>query len=91
MPVCNSSLDKLVKNVSDNDFKYWVEEFGSENLELFKQKCNYLYEYMASFKRFSETKLPAKKSFYRSLKNGTTDDNDKKLDGYISHEEYSTC
>ena len=36
-------------------------------------------------------KPPAKKCFYRSLKNGTTDDNGKKLDGYISHEEYLMC
>ena len=30
----NSSLDKLVKHLSDKDFKYLIEEFGSENLEL---------------------------------------------------------
>ena len=29
----NSSLDKLVKNLSDKDFKYLVEGFGPENLE----------------------------------------------------------
>ena len=34
----NSSLDKLVKNLSDEDFKYSAEEFGSENLELLKKK-----------------------------------------------------
>ena len=34
----NSSLDKLVKNLSDENFKYLVEEFGSEKLELLKQK-----------------------------------------------------
>ena len=34
----NSSVDKLVKNLSDKDFKYLIEEFGSENLELLKQK-----------------------------------------------------
>ena len=27
----NSSLDKLVKNLLDEDFKYLVEEFDSEN------------------------------------------------------------
>ena len=32
----NSSLDKLVKNLSDKDFKYLIEEFGSKNLELLK-------------------------------------------------------
>ena len=40
----NSSLDKLVKNLSDEYFKYLVEAFGSENLELLKQKDAYPYE-----------------------------------------------
>ena len=34
----NSSLEKLVKNLSDHDFKCLSEEFGSKNLELLKQK-----------------------------------------------------
>ena len=54
MQFMNSSLDKLVKNLSDEDFKYLVEEFGSENLELLKQKDAYPYEYMNSFERFNE-------------------------------------
>ena len=33
----NSSIDKLVKNLSDEGFKYLLEEFGSKNLELLKQ------------------------------------------------------
>ena len=37
MQFMNSSLDKLVKNLSNDDFKYLVEEFSSENLELLKQ------------------------------------------------------
>ena len=36
MQVMNSSLDKLVKNLSDEDFNYLLEEFGSENLGLLK-------------------------------------------------------
>ena len=56
MQFMNSSLDKLVKNLSDEDFKYLVEEFGSENLELLKQKGAYPYEYMNSFERFNERK-----------------------------------
>ena len=36
MQFMNSSLDKLIKNLSDEDFKYLVEEFDSENLELLK-------------------------------------------------------
>ena len=42
----NSSLEKLVKNVSDNDFKYLTKEFGSKNLELLKLKHVYPYEYL---------------------------------------------
>ena len=59
----NSSLDKLVKNLSDKDTKYLIEEFGSEYLELLKQKGAYPYEYMNSFERFNEEKLPAKNIF----------------------------
>ena len=49
------------------------------------------YEYMNSFKRFSEKNLPDKKYFYRSLKDGTTDDNGEKLKGYVSDKEYLSC
>ena len=63
MQFMNSSLEKLVKNLSDNDFKYLTEEFGSKNLELLKQKDAYPYEYMDSFKRFGEEKLPDKNIF----------------------------
>ena len=56
MQFVNSSLDKLVKNLPDEDFKYLVEELGSENLELLKQKDAYPYEYMNSFERFNEEK-----------------------------------
>ena len=45
MQFMNSSLDKLVKNLSDKDFKYFIEEFDSEYLELLKQKCVYPYKY----------------------------------------------
>ena len=38
MQFMNFSLDKLVKNLSDEDFKYLVKEFGSENLKILKQK-----------------------------------------------------
>ena len=41
MQFMNSSLDKLVNNLSDEVFKYLVEEFGSENLVLLKQKDAY--------------------------------------------------
>ena len=63
MHFMNSSLDKLVKNLSDKDFKYLIEKFGSKNLKLLKQNGIYPYEYMNSFERFNEEKLLAKKYF----------------------------
>ena len=87
----NSSLEKIVKNLSDHDFKYLTKEFGSINLELLKQKGGYPYEYIDSFKRFSEEKLPDKKSFYRSVKDGTTGDNGKRLDDHIRNKDYLMC
>ena len=51
MQFMNSSLDKLVKNLSDADFKYLVEKSSSKNLELLKQKFAYPYDYMNSFER----------------------------------------
>ena len=57
MQLMNSSLHKLVKNLSDKGFKYIVEEFGSKNLELLKQKDAYPYEYMSSFERLNEKRI----------------------------------
>ena len=87
----NSRLDKLVKNLSDNDFKYLNEDNGSKNLEYLKQKGACPYEYMDNFERFNEEKLPDKECFYRSVKDGKTGENGKKLYGHKSHEEYLTC
>ena len=38
MQLMNSSLDALVKNLSDNDFKHLSQEFTGEYLKLVKQK-----------------------------------------------------
>ena len=46
---------------------------------------------MNSFKRFSEEKLPDKVYFYSSVKDGTTGDNGKTLNGHISDKDYLTC
>ena len=73
----NSSLDSLVKNLMDEDFKYLSEESSGEFLRLVNQKCVYPYEYMNSFKKFSEDKLPDKCVFFSSLKNECI--NEKKL------------
>ena len=53
MQFMNSSLDALVKNLSDNDFKHLSQEFRGEILKLVKQKEVYPCEYMDSFNTFS--------------------------------------
>ena len=77
MQFMNSSQDSLVKNLSDNDFKYLSGEFSGEFLKLVKKKGVYSYEYMDSFKKFSENKLPNRCNFFSSLK-----------DKYISKKDY---
>ena len=46
-----------------------------------KQKGDYPCEYMNSFERFNEEKLPAKKYFYSSTKDGKFGDDGKISDG----------
>ena len=64
----NSRLDALVKNLSYNDFEYLSQELIGDLLELVRQKGVYPYEYMNSFKKFSEDKLPGNYEFFSSLK-----------------------
>ena len=84
MQFMNSSLDKLVKNLVDKDFKYLVKEFGSENLKTLKQKGAYPYEYMNSFKR-----LCARKYFYSSTKDKKIIEDGKISDGHVSIKDYT--
>ena len=87
----NSSLDKIVKNLVDKDFKYLVEEFSCENLKILKQNGAYPYEYMNSFKRFNEDKLCARKYFYSSKKDKNISEDGKISDGHLSIEDYMIC
>ena len=86
----NSITAKLIKNLSDDDFKYLIEEFCLKNLELLKQKDPYPYEYIDSFKRFNQEKFLDKECFYSSAEDETTSDNGEKLGGHISNEDYLT-
>ena len=91
MQFMNSSLDKLVKNLSHEEFKYLVDEFGSENLEILKEKGAYPHEYMNSFKRFNEENLPARKYLFSSTIKGKIDNDDKISDGHVSIKDYLMC
>ena len=77
--------------MSDEDFKYLVEEFGSKNLELLKQKSAYPYEHMGSFEKFNEEKLPVRKCFFSSTKKGKIDNDGKTSNGHINFKDYLTC
>ena len=74
----SASLDTLVQNLltaCDDTFDKFVhtKKFMSVD-KLFFQKQVYCYEYMNSFERFQETKLPPKECFFSRLSNeGITD------------------
>ena len=46
---------------------------------------------MNSFKKFNEEKLPARKYFFSSIKNGKICDDGNISDGHISVKDYLTC
>ena len=68
MQYMNSSLGTLVKNLSDNDFKFWSQEFIGGFPKLVKPKDVHPYEYMDSFKTFFNDKLSGKGECFSSLK-----------------------
>ena len=77
MQFTNSSLDSLVKNLSDNDFGCLSEEFSSDLLKLSKEKGVYPYGYMNSIEKFSEDKLTDDKcKIFSSLKDTCSTEND---------------
>ena len=63
----SSSLDKLVINLPKEAFKYTSEEFTGKKLSLMSQKGKYSYDFMDSFKKFDQTKLPTKELLYSIL------------------------
>ena len=69
-----SSLDKLVKG--SDEFPIIEKLMPEENKrQLLLKKAIYPYEYMDSFERFDETKLPEKEKFFSSLSGkGITDE-----------------
>ena len=48
----SSSLDSLVKNLSEDDFNYLYQEFDNNALDLVEQTGFYPYEYMSDFEKF---------------------------------------
>ena len=75
MLLMNSSLDKLVKNLGDDDSKYLSEVFSGEKIELVKKKGIDPYEYFNSLKKFKENTLPDIDTYFSSLKDCCVSEN----------------
>ena len=64
----SSSLDSLVNNFAKGGHMCWgFEEYSDEQHKLLIRKGIYPYEYMDSWNRFNETRLPSKDAFYSNL------------------------
>ena len=62
----NALLDILVKKLSKDNFKYLIQEFDNNALDLVRQKRFYPYEYVSDFKKFKE-ELRSKEKFCSSF------------------------
>ena len=60
-------LDVLANNLADDESRYLRESCTSNHFGLLRRKGVYLYDYMDSFDRFDETKLPSQDAFFSKL------------------------
>ena len=71
----SQSLDSLVKTLEVAEFKYVWEAFPiAHEFERIKRKGVYPYEYMDSFARFDESRLPSQDAFYSKLSDSPCSD-----------------
>ena len=63
----SSSLEKLVKILGKNYFKYLSQELDSKVLDLVKQKGLHPYEYISGFESLKRKIATRKENFYSSL------------------------
>ena len=73
----SSSLEKLASNLSDEGFIYTKKYFAYPvQFGLMKKKGVYPYDYMDSFSKFNDTKLPKREEFYSLLTDENISEND---------------
>ena len=72
----SASLDKLSKNLNDNQLIHTKRFFKGCDIDLVKKKGIYPYEYINCCKRFEETCLPSKDCFYSNLNECEINDKD---------------
>ena len=71
----NTSLEKLVSNLSKDKFKI-LQQFYTSNVDLLLRKGVYPYEYVTNESKFIETQLPAREHFYSTLTESSVTDDD---------------
>ena len=72
----SSSLSNLVKNLPAEAFRYTGQVFQNEQLSLMTKKGVYPYDYMNSFDKFEESRLPNKEDFFSIMNNEHITDED---------------
>ena len=73
----SSRLDSLSGNLARGGHKFWgFEKYTEEQHELLIKKGIYPYDYMDSWDRFNENKLPDKNKFYSKLNMDGVSDKD---------------
>ena len=71
------SLDTLVKNLSEQDFKHLANAFpDKEQQKMLIRKGVYPYDYMNSMDRFKKSTLPLQNEFYNKLNEEALSDED---------------
>ena len=70
-----SSLEKLVSNLCVSDMKYLKSEFG-DHVSLLSRKGVYPYDYLDSFGKFDDPKLPEQRDFYSILNESSISSSD---------------
>ena len=65
----SSSLSNLVKNLPAEAFKHTGQVFQGEQLSLMTKKGVYPYDYMNSFEKFEDKRLPKKEDFFSIMNN----------------------
>ena len=71
----STSLNDLVSNLQPSDFKN-LNRVIKNNYSLLARKGVYPYDYVTSFNKLKETKLPSKEDFYSKLYDQEISDED---------------
>ena len=70
------SLSNLVQNLPAEAFTYTGQVFQNDKLSLMTKKGVYPYDYMDSFEKFEESRLPNKEDFFNIMNNEHITDED---------------